>query len=90
MALWNQAVPEESSERPRTELPPSPPASPALPAKEVSLKSRRESVFGAGVSIEGKIEGDADVRVAMVTQRTGFPAAFAVDERISTDRSISL
>jgi len=27
------------------------------------VKSRQESVFGPGVTIEGKIEGDADVRI---------------------------
>lgn len=65
MALWNQMTPEETSERPpRMESPPSPPASPAPIVKESTLKDRRESVFGAGVSIEGKIEGDADVRIA--------------------------
>jgi cytoskeletal protein CcmA (bactofilin family) len=32
--------------------------------KEIPLKARRETVFGVGVTIEGKIEGDADVRIA--------------------------
>ncbi|HSF58658.1 MAG TPA: polymer-forming cytoskeletal protein, partial [Candidatus Binatia bacterium] len=40
------------------------PVSVAAPRKESSLKDRRESVFGVGVSIEGKIEGDANVRIA--------------------------
>ncbi|HEY5543477.1 MAG TPA: polymer-forming cytoskeletal protein [Candidatus Binatia bacterium] len=31
--------------------------------KESVLRARRESVFGSGVTIEGKIEGDADVRI---------------------------
>jgi cytoskeletal protein CcmA (bactofilin family) len=65
MALWNQTTLEESNEKPRVEPPPSPPPSPApTVVKESTLKDRRESVFGAGVSIEGKIEGDADVRIA--------------------------
>lgn len=68
MALWNQPTPEENTEKPRVE--PTPPAAPQVastapttPAKETVTKDRRESVFGAGVSIEGKIEGDADVRI---------------------------
>jgi cytoskeletal protein CcmA (bactofilin family) len=50
-----------------------PPPAPVLTAKESALKesalkesvlrARRESVFGSGVTIEGKIEGDADVRI---------------------------
>lgn len=36
---------------------------PAPTPKEQPARERRESVFGHGVSIEGKIEGDADVRI---------------------------
>jgi cytoskeletal protein CcmA (bactofilin family) len=66
MALWNQTTPEESVEKPRVEpLPPTPASpAPAVTVKESTPRDRRESVFGAGVSIEGKIEGDADVRIA--------------------------
>jgi cytoskeletal protein CcmA (bactofilin family) len=44
------------------------PSSPAptpmpSPMKESASRSRRESVFGVGVTIEGKIEGDTDVRI---------------------------
>jgi cytoskeletal protein CcmA (bactofilin family) len=40
-------------------------AAPAAPlAKDATVKNRRESVFGPGVTIEGKIEGDADLRIA--------------------------
>lgn len=73
MALWNQATPESSSEKP---VPPTQTATPstipidttAAPApvaapKESSNAGRRESVFGPGVTIEGKIEGDADIRI---------------------------
>ena len=73
MALWNQANPESSSEKP---VVPAPTATPnAIPAaatsvpppaptpKESSIAGRRESVFGPGVTIEGKIEGDADIRI---------------------------
>lgn len=69
MALWNQSTPEVSHDRPRVEPPQPVPAAPAAPAPtppavESMPKGKRESVFGPGVSIEGKIEGDADVRVA--------------------------
>jgi cytoskeletal protein CcmA (bactofilin family) len=66
MALWNQ--PEETPEKP-TEKPPVMPAAPAQVAPTVaqpkpSVPHRTESVFGAGVTIEGKIEGEASVRIA--------------------------
>ena len=73
MALWNQATPESNSEKP---VPPAPTPTPtAIPAaatsapasaptpKESSTAGRRESVFGPGVTIESKIEGDADIRI---------------------------
>jgi len=63
MALWNQPTPEENSEKPRVEPPPPTPVITAPILKESAPKDRRESVFGAGVSIEGRIEGDADVRI---------------------------
>jgi len=68
MALWNQTTPEENSEKPRIEPTPTAPVAavnttPPVSSKEVVSKDRRESVFGAGVTIEGKIEGDADVRI---------------------------
>jgi len=73
MALWNQATPDSVLDKP---LPPAPAATPATspvattsaptPAaapKESATAGRRESVFGPGVTIEGKIEGDADIRI---------------------------
>jgi len=73
MALWNQPTPDSSSEKPVPPAPtPTPTAIPAaatsMPAptptpKESSTAGRRESVFGPGVTIEGKIEGDADIRI---------------------------
>jgi cytoskeletal protein CcmA (bactofilin family) len=68
MALWNQTTPDDNSEKARIELTPAAAvapvnANPPAAAKEPSSKDRRESVFGTGVSIEGKIEGDADVRI---------------------------
>jgi cytoskeletal protein CcmA (bactofilin family) len=62
MAVWNQTTPEESKDKS--------PATPASPAQSTPIltptaaKNRSESIFGAGVTIEGKIEGDADVRIA--------------------------
>jgi cytoskeletal protein CcmA (bactofilin family) len=70
MAIWNQPAQEEHKENGRVE-PPSPPQSSiaaapmAAPgAKDGVVRDRRESVFGPGVTIEGKIEGDADLRIA--------------------------
>ena len=70
MAIWNQTTSEENSEKPI--IPPTgtgtgaaTPHATAIPvAKEGTIKGPRESVFGAGVTIEGKIEGDADIRIA--------------------------
>ena len=79
MALWNQTTPDQSSEKPiaapiatpqatstSTVAPPisAPTPAPVPAAKENVFKDRRESIFGVGVTIEGKIEGDADVRIA--------------------------
>ena len=70
MAIWNQPVHEEHKESPRVEPPstphiaPVPASAPASLSKESAPKDRRESVFGPGVSIEGKIEGEADLRIA--------------------------
>lgn len=69
MAIWNQAAQDEHKENGRVEAPPIPQphvvAAPApASAKESASKDRRESVFGPGVTIEGKIEGDADLRIA--------------------------
>ena len=58
MAVWNQTTPEESKDKS--------PATPASPAQSTPIltptaaKNRGESIFGAGVTIEG----DADVRIA--------------------------
>jgi cytoskeletal protein CcmA (bactofilin family) len=67
MALWNQAAQENDEKSPPTAiLTPVPTAAPApiTALKDIGAKERRESVFGAGVTIEGKIEGDADIRIA--------------------------
>jgi len=68
MALWNHPEQEAQKANPRVEPPtnahaaPAPNPAPAL--RESGPKDRRESIFGAGVVIEGKIEGDTDLRIA--------------------------
>jgi cytoskeletal protein CcmA (bactofilin family) len=62
MAVWNQTTPEESKEKSPTT--PAPPAQSAPILTPSAAKNRGESIFGPGVTIEGKIEGDADVRIA--------------------------
>ena len=67
MALWNQAAQENDDKPQPTPIltpVPTPVAAPIAPIRESAAKERRESVFGSGVTIEGKIEGDADIRIA--------------------------
>jgi cytoskeletal protein CcmA (bactofilin family) len=65
MALWNQPAQEDNGEKPHMEhTPPIAPVTPSHAPREHTTKERRESVFGPGVAIEGKIEGDADLRIA--------------------------
>jgi cytoskeletal protein CcmA (bactofilin family) len=67
MAIWNQPAQEEQKESPRVEPPPPPHVAPAPAAhltREAAPKDRRESIFGPGVTIEGKIDGDGDLRIA--------------------------
>ena len=67
MALSTQPDHGEQTEIPRAEPPtkahtaPAPIAAPVL--RESAPKDRRESIFGPGVTIEGTIEGDADLRI---------------------------
>lgn len=67
MALWNQANPDGNPEKPQPVIPapttitPAPTSAPV--ERESATAARRESVFGPGVTIEGKIEGDADIRI---------------------------
>ena len=69
MAVWNQTQTptEENKERASGASAPSPsaPSAPIASPKDISTPStsRGESVFGAGVTIEGKIGGDANVRI---------------------------
>ena len=62
MAVWNQTTPEENKEKSPAVPTPSQ-ATPIVPPKESPSVHRSESIFGAGVTIEGKIEGDANVRI---------------------------
>lgn len=61
MALW-----KETTENGQGGVPAQPQATqpnPVPPRKEISVTERSESFFGPGVTIEGKIQGDADVRI---------------------------
>ena len=76
MALWNQPTQEGSNDKaqPQPSQPissaapvtstPVTPVTPIAPPKETVARDRRNSLFGPGVTIEGKIEGDADVHIA--------------------------
>ena len=72
MALWKEPTQNEQGENPDGAQPTTAAVSPTPPRRESSPKDRQESasghhpesVFGRGVTIEGKIEGDADVRIA--------------------------
>jgi cytoskeletal protein CcmA (bactofilin family) len=60
MALWKETMDDRQNERP----PEDPPrVSPVPPRIESLSRNRHESVFGSGVAIEGKLEGDGDVRI---------------------------
>ena len=61
MALWKETTENEQGTAPAQEQ--STPPSPVPPRKEIPVQERHESIFGPGVTIEGKIEGDADVRI---------------------------
>jgi cytoskeletal protein CcmA (bactofilin family) len=67
MALWKEPTENAHPTAPAQEqsVPPATPvaASPATPRKETPTKERHESFFGPGVTIDGKIEGDANVRI---------------------------
>ena len=77
MALWKEtnqneqkpmpneqkaAVQSEPSEK--VEAAPAPVTPVAPPRREVFSRDRQESVLGSGVTIEGKMEGNGDVRIA--------------------------
>jgi cytoskeletal protein CcmA (bactofilin family) len=71
MALWNQTAQEAGNDKTQT-VQPIPTAAPITSApvtaivtpKENPARDRRNSVFGPGVTIDGKIEGDADILIA--------------------------
>jgi cytoskeletal protein CcmA (bactofilin family) len=65
MALWKESMQGESSdkqsERPEQDLAR---VSQFPQRKENASKNNHESVFAAGLTIEGKIDGEGDVRIA--------------------------
>jgi cytoskeletal protein CcmA (bactofilin family) len=63
MAVWNQTPGEENKENAPVPSIATPATAPLTPTKEAPSVNRGESIFGAGVTIEGKIEGDANVRI---------------------------
>jgi cytoskeletal protein CcmA (bactofilin family) len=66
MAQWNQSIPEEQSEKPVEKpqvMPPPVQSAPILQPKPYIASARAETVFGSGVTIEGEIEGDSNVRI---------------------------
>jgi cytoskeletal protein CcmA (bactofilin family) len=77
MALWKETsqneqrtMPSEqrmaaAQSEPIEKAEPAPaPMPPVAPRRESMPRDRNESVLGSGVSIEGKMEGDGDVRIA--------------------------
>ena len=78
MALWKEtaqneqrpmpneqrAMPSEPSEKAEKAEPAPAPVNPVASRRESLPRDRHESVLGSGVSIEGKMEGDGDVRIA--------------------------
>ena len=60
MALWKETTENEQGSAPAQE---SASPSPAPLRKEIPAQERHESFFGPGVTIEGKIQGAADVRI---------------------------
>ena len=77
MALWKETAQNEQKAMPneqrtvavqsepieKVEAAPAP-TPPVAPRKESMPRDRHESVLGSGVVIEGKMEGDGDVRIA--------------------------
>jgi cytoskeletal protein CcmA (bactofilin family) len=76
MALWKetgqneqrtmpneQRMATQSEQSEKAEAAPAP-VPPVTPRRESMPRDRYESVLGSGVTIEGKMEGDGDVRIA--------------------------
>jgi cytoskeletal protein CcmA (bactofilin family) len=61
MAIWRETVQSEPIKRAEPELTR---VSPIHERKEISAKPRNESVVSAGVTVEGKISGEGDLRIA--------------------------
>jgi cytoskeletal protein CcmA (bactofilin family) len=65
MALWKETTENAHDTTAPEQSAPAAPAvpTPAPPPKVTTVKERHESFFGPGVTIEGRIEGDANVRI---------------------------
>src|SRR5437016_7200654 len=64
MPSEQRAMPSEPSEKVEKAEPAPAPVNPVSPRRESLPRDRYESVLGSGVSIEGKMEGNGDVRIA--------------------------
>ena len=64
MPSEQRAMPSEPSEKAEKAEPAPALVNPVAPRKESLPRDRHESVLGSGVSIEGKMEGNGDVRIA--------------------------
>jgi cytoskeletal protein CcmA (bactofilin family) len=76
MALWKETTQNEQKTMPNEQTaamksepsekaePAPAPVPPVTPRRETLPRDRHESVLGSGVSIDGKMEGNGDVRIA--------------------------
>ena len=85
MALWKEKT-ENAPDTSPVQAPSAPAvpiaAPPAPPRTETAPKKRHESFFGPGVTIEGKIEGDANVRIG-----GKFTGAIQIGGNLNIDKS---
>lgn len=64
MALWNQPPASNNDEKSATTAVGAAQSTAIPVARDGVARSHRETVLGLGVTLEGKIEGDGDVRIA--------------------------
>ncbi len=64
MALWKETTQNDQFDRAEVEQPSPAPVTSVLHRKETLSKNRPETFLGTGTIIEGKIDGDVDVRIA--------------------------
>jgi cytoskeletal protein CcmA (bactofilin family) len=85
MALWKEKTENGQDTAPAQEpLVPATPvaATQAPPRVETKPKERHESFFGPGVTIDGKIEGDANVRIG-----GKFTGSIQISGSLNVDKS---